>query len=250
MTAERTPEGGVLTALFARLGRGYLSITALPGKLKAAERDALGIRMKQKFGVKEVVEKLPPLVPPFQLVEKGRSVFLIGSQPPDLVLEMIRRQPGKTIGELARNTPFTLERFSHIVNGLIREGRAIALIRPKSRLAELHPESGGQAPKQADAPAADERAAEPPAPSGEKDPVAAFKNAYEQAGRGKRFVEIYKIRRRLNWSREAFDALLEKLMLAGRVAANLGNPGDLTQDAVRDSYQDDYGDLYITVTWR
>ena len=63
-------------------------------------------------------------------------------------------------------------------------------------------------------------------------------------------MEIFKIRRYLGWPREKFDQVLTMLMKEGYVLANPGNPGDLTRDEVVDSFQDEYGDLYITVSWR
>jgi hypothetical protein len=40
------------------------------------------------------------------------------------------------------------------------------------------------------------------------------------------------------------------MMKQGYVAAHPGNPGALMAQEVRDSFQDEYGDLYITVSWR
>ncbi|MCP4688728.1 MAG: hypothetical protein GY859_11805, partial [Desulfobacterales bacterium] len=77
-----------------------------------------------------------------------------------------------------------------------------------------------------------------------------FKQAYDLVGKGSNYVFIYQIRRQLKWPRKAFDQLFDALMVDGYLAAHPGNPGGLAADQVGDSYQDDFGDLYITASWR
>jgi len=63
------------------------------------------------------------------------------------------------------------------------------------------------------------------------------------------FVRIYRIRRKLNWSREKFDRVLTALMADYAVEVHRGDPSILTQEEIEDSYSDENGNLYITLSW-
>ncbi len=77
-----------------------------------------------------------------------------------------------------------------------------------------------------------------------------FKQAHNRVAQGARYVFIHEIRRCLQWPRHAFDTMMRQLMAQGTIAAHPGNPGALTAAAVADAYRDEFGDLYLTLTWR
>ena len=118
-----------------------------------------------------------------------------------------------------------------LILGLSPQGLAKLSNKPQNELAPKHQTQGLSIPV---------------LPIGTKNRIKAFKTAYDAVGKGLPFVFICKIRRRLNWPREPFDQLLAE----GYIVAHTGNPGDLSTEDVIDSYQDRYGDLYITANWR
>jgi diguanylate cyclase (GGDEF)-like protein len=89
-----------------------------------------------------------------------------------------------------------------------------------------------------------------PPPKTDQERVPLFKAALDKVARGDYYVSIYKIRRQLNWPRDMFDDFMDHLMVEGHVLANPGNPSKLTEDQIEDCYQDEFGDLYLTVNWR
>jgi hypothetical protein len=64
-----------------------------------------------------------------------------------------------------------------------------------------------------------------------------------------RFVRIYRIRCKLNWSREKFDRVLTDLLADYAVEVHRGDPSILTEQEIKDSYKDENGTLYITLSW-
>jgi len=87
-------------------------------------------------------------------------------------------------------------------------------------------------------------------PVQEQDRIQQFRAAYDLVGKGNNYVYIFKIRRELGWPRNQFDEIFREILEHGYFAAHPGNPGALSADEVSDSYQDEFGDLYITVSWR
>ncbi len=241
----------VLKSVFQRLGKGYIQVTMLPKKLMPDEKALLKIKNKKTFSQKEVLNAFLPLPPPFDVLQKGASKFITDKPVQDLLLEHIALKPGKTLEQMAAGFPMKIADVINKANALIKQGAIVALIRPTKKI-ELHLQANMQGTVQT--PAATCSAEAPVAPDSPTatpaDPVQAFKQAYDAVGPDTHFVEIYKIRRKLNWSRQQFDDVLMQLMTDGHIVANLGNPGDLTQDEVLASYRDEYGDLFITVTWR
>ncbi|MCI0526980.1 MAG: hypothetical protein L0Y56_05930, partial [Nitrospira sp.] len=69
-------------------------------------------------------------------------------------------------------------------------------------------------------------------------------------GKGRGFVRIHRIRELLNWTRERFDRVLMDLMADYIIELHGGDPSILTEQEIRNSFMDENGMLYITLTWR
>ena len=225
----------------------FVRLTELVKGLTEEDRQSLGLA---KSATLDAMKKaLSPLPPRYQYSRFGNSDFVFGAPPADLVLEYIAFYKGKTFDQLNAKFPLAKERFAEVVDQLLEEGLLKARLR-KSFKFELYP-SGNEKE-------ALEQTTVQVGPAGTDidgattalSDIGLFKQAYDEAGKGANYVFIHKIRRRLDWSRARFDNLLLKLMVEGYVAAHPGNPGALGADEVRDSFQDEYGDLYITISWR
>jgi hypothetical protein len=86
--------------------------------------------------------------------------------------------------------------------------------------------------------------------TGPEDVRAAFKAAYDQAGQGRDFVRIHRLREVLQWPRERFDQVLVDLRADYTVELHGGDPSLLSPTDRRDSFQDAHGTLYLTLSWR
>ena len=219
--------------------RGFFVLSGLVKSLSTADLAAIGLRKTSSN--KSVIEVLGDLPSPYRYVKKGQSHFVINSPLETLLFSTIQKTPGRTPGQLAQRFPMTKPDIIGLANELLNAGRLKALI-SKSEKVQLYPA--------AETAASAEPVKAPPPPEDRPGLIRAFKGAYDKAGRGSSFVFIHLIRRDLDWPREKFDGLLDELMVEGWLAAHPGNPGALTADEVRDSYQDEDGELYITVSWR
>ena len=78
----------------------------------------------------------------------------------------------------------------------------------------------------------------------------AFRKAVEKLGQGPRsFVWIHNMRCELGWTEERFNTLLRKLRADGTIQLH-GGDGDLTAEEKRQCFEDEYGSLYATLTWK
>lgn len=236
----------ILKSLFHRSEKGFFRITEVRGLLTDEERAQLKITKSSKQ--QQVLDALGSLESPYSIRKKGSSSFILNKSLQDTLLEYIAQTSGKTIGEVAKAFPLKQVDLIKEANKLVEQGTVALQIQPKQKIElrsiELHFHLDEQ---QSETVETENTTSSSKADS---DPVQTFKDAYDQANPGSHFVKIFKIRRYLNLPREEFDALLKTLASDEYFTLNMGNPGKLTREEVQDSFQDEYGDLYITVTWR
>ncbi len=216
--------------------------------LENDERQNLGL--KKTSSQDAVKSALSPLPPAYQFTKFKNSVYLWNGSPEEGAIDFIRLGKGKTFKQLNARFPMPMDRFLEIVNRLIDQG-AIKARLSKTAQPLLHVADTTTEPASSKS-----SGRESVRPKPEKleqqnlSDVEIFKKAYDAAGKGANYVFIHEIRKLFSWPRERFDRLLFRLMTEGYVAAHPGNPGALTAEEVNDSFQDEFGDLYITVTWR
>ncbi len=236
----------ILKSVFHRSEKGFFRVLEMRNLLTRDERSQL--KITKRSNQKQVLDALGTLTSPYSPQKKGSSWFILNKSPQDALLEYIAQASGQTIGEIAKGFPLKQEELYKEAEKLVEQGTVTLDIQPRQKIKrssiELHfyldAQQGGETETK-----------ETVSPSQtDSDPVQAFKAAYDHIGAGSQFVEIFDLRRHLGMPQEEFDTLLKKLAQEGLISLNMGNPGDLTSEEKQDSFQDEYGDLYITVTWR
>jgi hypothetical protein len=231
----------IMDGLFSKLSESFISLKQVVRQFAGGPLKSLGLKATAKQN--DIAAALGELPAGYGYLKKGAVQYLIKGNPEDLVLNKVKNRPGRTFGELARALPIKKEMLREMVNRMLETEVLSARISPTEKV-QLHPGRGlGVAPGR-------EKAEKTPIPASLQERVMLFKKAHDQTARGDYYVHIYKIRRLLGWSRDVFDELMDHLMVEGYVLANPGNPAQLTDDQVQDCFQDDFGDLYITVNWR
>lgn len=231
----------IIDELFSRLEDAYIPLKQVVRQIPRECLKSLGL--KATATQNEIAGALGVLPAGYGFLKKGGVQFLIKGEPADLLRSRVKKKPGRTLGELARVLPFKKETLREMINGMLETGELSARISPSEKV-QLHPAVS-------QAVVASRKPEETPeVPPNIDERVALFKQAHDKAARGDYYVYIYKIRRILNWPRGVFDALMDHLMVEGYVLANPGNPAQLTDDQIMDCYQDEFGDLFITVNWR
>jgi hypothetical protein len=75
-----------------------------------------------------------------------------------------------------------------------------------------------------------------------------FQAAYTSLRSGRDEVDIHRLRHLLGWSADRFDAMVEQLRAESQVALRVGDPGDLSDEERRHSYEVN-GQLYVRLSW-
>lgn len=235
----------LLTAL-QRAKKDFLSLSEARSRLSIDALSALTLSRGASTG--EVADAVSPhLGPDLVLHRKGRAGYI--GRPLDVILtNILDRKPGKSIKALvAMKLPADKAAVVAAVNEGLNSGRFRCAF-------NVHYTPALYLNEESDATKATPTEYAPsPRPMESVDGVSerlAFKSAYDEVGKGRTFVPIYKIRRRLGWPRDRFDALLSRLSRDLVIQLQGGDPSAMEEAEIRDSFIDDRGRLRIAVTWR
>lgn len=236
----------ILKSLFHRAEKGLYRVLEMRDQLTADERAQL--KITKRSNQKQVLDALGTLASPYSTRQKGSSYFILNKSVQDTLLEYIAQTSGKTIGEIAKGFPLKQEELIKEADKLVEQGTVTLQIQPRQKIKRSSIELHFFLEEQQDGETETEEAVS--FSQVDSDPVHAFKAAYDDIGSGRHFVKIFKIRRHLNLPREDFDNLIKSLSNKEYIMLNMGNPGKLSEEERLDSFQDEHGNLYITVTWR
>ena len=213
--------------------KGFMTVTALASSLSADDKRSLGIR-KSDSGkiIQRRIEKFAD--GRFIFRSRGRSIYiLVPFEPSEFVLDILSEK--KAFDMRAVNAlPFTKSEFLEIVNGLVDEGRVIIklsekftpkIYRASETVRVLRSVNDGEYTQEK------------------------FKAAFDELDRGKIFVRICDLRRRLGWPREVFDEMLRDLRNRRVIQLHTGDASLMTEDEVADCYTDENNFRMGSVTW-
>ncbi len=243
----------VLADAFQKHQLAFMTLKQFLGYTSVARRQALGLAKTGPAAQAEIQAALDPLPETYRYRKYKNSIYLVkGHSDAHLLVDYLRVKRSKSLGQLNHIIPLKKGELIQTLNTLLDQGRLkvrfSSSAKPVFALA-TQPAASAPVPKPArpQIPKAKVAAKTPDDPHAD---IAAFKQAYNDVSQGSDYVLIHQIRRRLAWPRARFDRIMDALMVAGHIAAHPGNPGDLAADEVKDAYQDEFGDLYLTVSWR
>ena len=177
--------------------KGFMTVTGLAALMSADDKRAIGIRKSDS--AKIIQRKIDKSAEGrFIFMNKGRSIYiLIPCEPSEFVLGLLSEKKAfdtKTITGL----PFTSAEFYALINELADEGRITTHYDEKGR-PKIFRASGV-------AKAARSESTDDGEYTREK-----FKAAFDSLDKGRIFVRICDLRRRLGWPREIFDGMIREL---------------------------------------
>lgn len=222
-----------------KAGKPFITVRRLRDSLPAKLAEELGIR-KRVSSISETVEKISPFFGDALAVFKGARTRYVGfnKSVDEMILDRLKEKSEISSRQLKNALPITNAVFIEAVNRLLRENRIGVELHPSThipcRFLIQENREVGTSRAEGDDP--------------EKE-IAAFYNAYKNAGRGRRFVRIHLLRDALGWPAEKFDRVLEQLAGDFKIELQYGDPGTLTEEEKKRSYMDEKGNLRITVTW-
>jgi hypothetical protein len=238
---HRATVSRIVEQAFGKSGRVFFRLKELIKAIPANDRKQLGVTLSaDQAKIRAALGELPER---FRFHRYSGAVYLLNGPVRDVLADQARLTPGRTFKRMNAYFPLKTEELRTHLNALADEGRVRIKISAGQNPA-IFPAAGTGAKAE---PGPDR--SEPPADDGTS-LIRRVKQAYDAVGRGGNYVYIFKIRQHLGWSRDEFDRTLRRMIIEGYVAAHPGNPGALTSEQVYDSYRDELGDLYLTVSWR
>ncbi len=239
----------LISDFLKKKGKDYLTVNAVKDGIGAAARRELGIT--DKTSASDALKKLKPYLDGELQAFSGSKSTYIGFRlsPREIILKKINEKPGVTSKSLGSGgIPMLKKEFLSNLNALLESGAVICTLgedySARLKVSERTVEAGATTA--------------PPARSADGSPGAvptaddraAFKAAYNEVGKGRGFVRIHRIRETLGWPRERFDRVLAGLRANLAVALHVGDPSTLKEEEIRNSFMDESGALFITMTWK
>jgi hypothetical protein len=206
-------------------------------KLSEMKADIKKLKTQLNLG-KDLKKAIIPHLGDVLMLKLGnrRSTYLVLKQTgEDLLLRIIKNQSGKAPGTIANDIPFTKSEFLTLLNRMIEQGRILVKIKAAEYKPTLYP-AENVCPRTAES-------------KGTAVSEEAFRAAFQELEQGKIFVDIYALRRRLNWPKEKFDAMLQKLRNAGTIHLYVGDATTMTPDEIADGFVDKNGFRMASLTW-
>ena len=195
--------------------KGFMKVKDLP--------ETMSFDMKRKL--EEAEDR-------FIFIKKGSVIYIVvPCDPSDLVINALKGKEAVSPKVIVKELPFSTSDFLEIVNELSESGRIKIVLNEKFE-ARIMLSDGHSEKKKNES-------------SGEYTRER-FKEAFDELERGKIFVNIPELRKRLNWPHEVFDEMLRELRDEGIVQLH---KTDLTRFQPEEFFYDEDNSRRGMVTW-
>ena len=217
--------------------KSFISLTSLPKDKELLEDLRKHIKINKSEKAESIGEKiLPYLGNKLVLMQKSSSWFMVVPSIPKetLLLEAIQAAPGKGPKGILQTVPFKKAEFLSLLNVLLENGSVRIKLNEEYEV-RLYPSSVLLAPVL------------PGLDTDRQDRE--FEVAFRDLNREKLFVRIVNLRRKLNWTKEAFDSTLRRLRGTRKIQLHSGDVASMTSEDIADSFTDENRFLMLTLTW-
>jgi len=229
----------LVLALLQKQGKDYLTVKQVVAGLSSAPRKRLGLTASQP--VAALLRQLTPHLGPHLQVYKGSRSSYIGRNlsPEELIVGRIRQRPGISSKQLGAQLPLMKNPYLTALNALLKTGAVVCTLRDNHTPCLMIVEVQVPLPETTSVESVELG-----------DDRFAFKAAYDEVGQGSDFVRIHRLREALEWTRERFERVLMDLRGDYTVELHGGDPSLLTAADLHNSYTDEHGTLFMTLSWR
>ncbi|MBQ7578740.1 MAG: hypothetical protein IJT21_10810 [Synergistaceae bacterium] len=246
MTINDIPD--IVQEILSKNKRPFMTVKNLAVVMGAEAKRLTGINTQMTAA--EIRKILEPLVmDKFIFHKKGPTLYILQPcEPEDLVIAEINNAKIKSAKWIARSLPFSKSDVAKIINSFVESGRAKIIINDnldariyltdtpaiKTQPAKIEPESEPE-PEKISTPSTDYSREE-------------FMRAFESLDNGRVFVRICDLRKKLNWPRDLFDAILMMLRDKELIQLHIADESTMSPDEVKDSFIDENNYRMGTVT--
>ena len=228
--------------------RGFAAISQLPKMMPAEFRQKLGIKSNE--AVKILIKKLEPVLEDrFIFRKKGNTLYVLTPcDPAELVMAELSEDKPAKVSDIAKNLKFLKNSdIAAILTELINSGRVRVELDEKFAVKKVFSVVKKIFSVRKSAPEVVPDRKKPEVP--EEYTLEKFKAAFDELDRGKVFVKIAELRRRLDWPREVFDRMLRSLRDNNTAQIYAADESTMTPDEIADCFIDENNYRMGTMTW-
>lgn len=217
----------IFLAMFSRQKKDSLSISQIRSRISMSVLTYFGLNRASR--PEEILKAFSPFLGRKLRIYKNSRSIHIGLNIPleEMILNKLRQCGNISLKQLGKYFPVSGKEYIHGINHLIKTGAVRCSVSEKYAVF-VKPASGMNLPIQ------------------DRD---AFEAVYRKIGKGRGFVRIHQLREELGWDKERFDEVLKMLMADYTVELHGGDPTVLSSREIYNSFADERGVLYITLTW-
>ena len=253
----------ILAQIVDETDKGYITLSDLKMQLK---KDNILFGLESTSTVEEVRNQIKPFlgdtlrIYPEKNIKNKPSYLALKNKEIEIVITYIKKYPNKSHLQIKNALPIVPKTTIQILNRLIADRKitvsfneSTSPFTPKLSMSESATGTVNDSKKdsksnQTNIPKKSTLSETTNPPSQQKSSVQ-FKDAYFKLVKGRRFVKIYEIRRALNWDRDSFDRLIEKLRDDGQIFLQQADISKMGENDIKDSFIDENNILMILVTW-
>ena len=225
--------------------RPFITVNQLSITMGAEIRRLIGIEdCHTAAAVRKVIE--PQVKDKFIFHKKGPVLYiLVPCQPEDLVIAEMDSVKGKSAKLIARSLPFSKADVAKILNNLVDSGRAKNKLNENldTRYYLIDSPEKVQLSKVEPIHEPERTNTHPSDYSREE-----FMKAFDGLDNGRIFVRICDLRKKLNWPRDLFDAMLMMLRDKELIQMHVADESTMTPDEIKDCFVDENNYRMGTVT--
>jgi DNA-binding transcriptional regulator YiaG len=244
MTDVYDAEKSMMTGL-EKSGKMFIPIKDMVRNIPQDLRNRLEIKVSAP--VKKLRQQIERLLGQRLKIYPVKKATYVGKNIPsdEMIAQIIDKHPDISLKLICQKLPLTRQKLIETINALIAAGIVLPRLNDKMNIfftlkdaVFAQSENIRTRMKEYESIHSDEKA------------IADFHDAYKSVGKGRNFVRIHRIREALKWSDQTFDTVLKILMQNYKVELHGGDPSSMSETEIANSYKDDNGRLFLTISWR
>jgi len=234
-----------MTTGLEKAGKMFIPIKEMVRKIPQDLRNRLDIKVSAP--VKKLRNQIERLLGQRLKIYPVKKATYIGKNIPsdEMIAQIIDRHPDISLKLICQKLPLTRQKIMETINVLISAGIILPRLNEKMNVFFTLKDSAFALSENIRS-----RLKENETIHSKEKSIADFHVAYKTVGKGRNFVRIHRIREALKWPDETFDTVLKSLMQNYTVELHGGDPSSMSETEIKNSYKDENGRLFLTISWR
>ncbi|MDR2117467.1 MAG: hypothetical protein LBP87_13910 [Planctomycetaceae bacterium] len=244
----------ILTQIKQREGKNYISFAALLTKLGKTGCKLFGLAGTKPSAA--IIEKSlsPYLDNTFMILKGSRTSFLAFKLPIDeIVFEALRIKFQKgpfSPGQLTQHMPMKKDEFIACFNRLLETMRISVSVNAEFKVTVRNINASGSTVNSTPATIPTPQIQISTSSLSPQDDRKQFREAFDELDKGRIFVRICNLRRKLGWDKTRFNSLLRQLRAEGIVQLHAGDISSMSEEDIDQSFTDESNFFYATLTMK